>query len=219
MKILKLWSDVAINTHNIFNVQQKTNHQTLRMRFDEWSSAALQHITTLKITLQTVVLDSETFQLLSFYMLLCFTCSAVLVRVEGGLGRGGGGASRCAKRINASNKQKQEWMDLWRWDGLWRRTNSWRKLIHLQQTDLHLQLGDRISREGDREHWCACLCVFVCSPRVYFGLAGRRRSQGVAYQKDYPSAGKYCRYKGQVFFGGEGSKSVLTEQPGCKNWD
>lgn len=130
----------------------------------------------------------------------------------GGMGVGGGGRAVVLKgSMPPTNTNRNGWTC-----GLWWRANSWRKLIYLQQTDLYLQLGDRISREGDREHWSACLCVFVCSPRVYLGLAGLWGSQGVAYQKDYPSAGKYCRYKGQVFFGGEGSKSVLIEQ---QNWD
>lgn len=87
------------------------------------------------------------------------------------------------------------------------RANSWRKIIHLQQADLHLELGDHISRDEDSERWC--VCVFVCSPVCIWVWQGCGVARGVDYHKDYPCAGKYCRYKGQVFFGGGGLSLFL----------
>lgn len=168
------------------------------------------YVAALRITLRTVVLESETSQLLSFDMLSCFMCSAVL---------GGRGLLLCKKdqclqhtHTHTYDRLNLESIDLWPWHSLCDvpvaeekepiysgQTCIWSWVIAFQEM--------KIASAGVCV-W-VCICVFSC---VYLGLAGLWRSQGLAYHKDYPCAGKYCRYKGAGFLLGGAAQSVLLQK-------
>lgn len=145
----------------------------------------------LKITFQTVDLESGTSQLLSFYVLSGFTCSAVLVLW------GWWGGPLCEKGSMSPNKHKRESIDWWRWD---RRCEPPALVAALQPADLHVELGDHISRDEDSQHWC--VCVFVCSPVCIWVWQGCGIARGWLTLTIIPVLGNTAGIRGRFSLGG-----------------